>query len=142
MPWDNAFYMGVSLEEADFKKLKDWLPNYRKPVDPDWTYAPFAGYHDNMDLSRTGLGLPIITWKWNIRQNIHIETLRVLIPFLSAPLYIRSPLNQANETTGAQLWRTFLTQALWMPKDEDKAAKKTLGFMLTFRGCLVQEEIE
>lgn len=132
MATDN-FYIGISTDEVyDFFPLTTWFAPYLKPVEPDWTFAPFSGNVDTADGGRLGIGFPRATWTWNHRKDLHVKTLRTLCPGASASLYIRTPTNDV-DVYGDRAWGTFSCQMLWMPEDEDKQAGYTLQFVLEFR---------
>jgi len=139
MPWDNDFYIGTSLEETDFKKLKELFYNFNKPVDPNWTFSPYGVVFEDGNGAGAGLGWASATWSWNQRADAHVEILQTLCPGPSANLYIRTPTNLIQ--SNARVWRTFLVQ-MWMPpKDIDFQAGRALGFVLTHRRLIVQSEI-
>lgn len=132
MPTD-TFYIGISDDEVyDFFPLTTWFANYHKPVEPDWTFAPFSAQVERADGGRSGMGFPRATWTWNHRRNDHVEALRAICPGSSAAVYIRTPTNEV-DIYGDKVWKTFSCQMLWMPEDEDKQAGYTLGFTLEFR---------
>ena len=132
MATDN-FYIGVSSDEVyDFFPLTTWFANYGKPVDPDWTFAPYSGHVDKANAGRIGVGFPRASWSWNHRKNSHVEVLRIICPNSSASVAIRTPTNEV-DVYGNKVWETFNCTMLWMPEDEDKQAGYTLGFVLEFR---------
>lgn len=140
MPWPNAFMIGTDLD-TDFQTLND-LFETADAVDPDATFAPFAAYTDNVDGSRSGVGFSMSTWKWEGLDDLKVDTLEEFWDgALSVPLYIRTLINRVDDN-GDRIFRTFLTQALWLPKDEDKQAGYTLAAAIDFRHMIIQEEIE
>ena len=141
MPWDDMFYIGTILDGvgADFATLKSLLLNLNKPVDPGWTFQPFSASYPKGDGGEAGVGFPRTTWEWQHRKDVHIEVLKALCPGLSAQVYIRTPTNKS--ASGVHVWRTYRSQMLWMPEDEDKQAGYTLGVTLEFRRLIIQAEI-
>jgi hypothetical protein len=136
--WLDEFYIGTDLD-SDFNTLNE-LFNTDEVVDPDSTFAPFAAYTDNVDGSRSGVGFPMANWKWNARDDAQIEILQEFwAGALSVPLYIRTRTNRL-DIYGAPVYRTFLCEALWPPKDEDHQAGATLGFEIEFRHLVLQSE--
>jgi hypothetical protein len=138
-PWSSTFYIGTDLD-TDFDTLNT-LFEVSDAIDPDATFSPFAAFNDNIDGSRSGIGFPMATWKWAARQDTRIEILQAFWDgALSVPLYIRTLTNRL-DIYNARIYRTFLCQALWPPKGEDKQASATLGFELEFRHLILQDEI-
>jgi hypothetical protein len=139
-PWPSTFMIGTDLD-TDFQTLND-LFEIADAVDPDATFAPFAAFTDNVDGSRSGVGFPMATWKWNGKEDLRVDVMEEFWDgALSVPLYIRTLTNRV-DVYGARIYRTFLTQALWMPKDEDKQAGYTLDVVIEFRHLILQEEAE
>lgn len=137
-PWPSSFMIGTDLD-TDFQTLSD-LFNTSEASDPDATFAPFAAYTDNIDGSRSGVGFPSATWKWQGKGDLNVGVLQEFWSgALSVPLYIRTLTNDV-DVYGARIYRTFLCQALWPPKDLDMQAGFTLGFELEFRHCVLQAE--
>ena len=137
-PWPSAFMIGTDLD-SDFETINTVLET-AEAVDPDATFAPFAAYTDNVDGSRSGVGFPMATWKWQGKEDLKVELLQEFWDgALSTPLYIRTMTNRVDED-GNRIFRTFLTQALWPPKDLDMQAGYTLGFQLEFRHLIIQAE--
>jgi hypothetical protein len=139
--WQDTFYIGTILDGAyaDFATLKGIIYNLDKPVDPEWTFAPFAAHLDLADGSRSGIGFPRTTWAWKHRKDVHMEVLRAICPGLSAQVYIRTPTNDTS--SGARVFRTFHAQMLWMPDTEDKQAGYTLEVNFEFRNMRIQPEL-
>lgn len=137
-PWLSEFYIGTDLD-TDFQTLNDLFGTDKK-LDVDATFAPFAAFTDNVDGSRTGVGFPMASWKWAGREDIYIGVLEGFwAGALSVPLYIRTLTNNV-DIYGERVWRTFLCQALFPPKDLDMQAGHTLGFELEFRHMILQAE--
>lgn len=137
-PWLSTFYIGTDLD-TDFQTIND-LFNTSQAIDPDATFAPFTAYTDNINGSRSGVGFPMATWKWSGKEDINIGVLQEFWSgALSVPLYIRTLTNDV-DVYGARVYRTFLCQALWPPKDLDMQAGFTLGLELEFRHCVIQAE--
>lgn len=133
---DNTFYIGVTVDEVyDFFPLTTWFENFNRPVDPDWTFSPYAAFQEQADAGRRGVGFPRVTWTWNHRKDAHVEVLRTICPGLSASVAIRTPLNET--VSGVKQWGTFTGIMLWPPNDEDKQAGYTLGFVLEFRRLIL-----
>jgi hypothetical protein len=137
-PWLNEFYIGTDLD-TDFQTLNDLLET-SKLIDFDSTFTPFADYTDNIDGSRSGVGFPMVSWKWAGREDVRVEILQAFWGgALSVPLYIRTKTNRL-DVYGAPVYSTFLCQAIW-PLEEDHQAGATLGFELQFRRLVIQDEI-
>jgi hypothetical protein len=137
-PWPNDFMIGTDLD-TDFQTLND-LFDTSQAAAPDATFAPFSGFTDNVDGSRSGVGFPNATWKWRAKEDVNVDVLEEFWDgALSVPLYIRTLTNRV-DIYGARIYRTFLCQALWPPADEDKQASYTLGLELEFRHLVIQEE--
>lgn len=137
-PWLDEFYIGTDLD-TDFQTLNE-LFDTDEVVDPDPTFAPFAAYNDNVDGSRSGVGFPMATWKWQGKEDVRVDLLEDFWDgALSVPLYIRTKTNRL-DIYNAPIYRTYLCEALWPPKDEDKQAGQTLGFEIEFRHMILQEE--
>ncbi len=137
-PWPSSFMIGTDLD-TDFQTLND-LFGTTKATDPDATFAPFAALHDNIDGSRSGVGFPMANWKWQGKEDLNVDVLEAFWDgALSVPLYVRTLTNRV-DVDGARIYRTFLCQALWMPKDEDKQAGFTLGIEIEFRHMILQAE--
>ena len=105
--------------------------------DPDWSYQEFAGAIRLADGTVKGQGFPIAKWRFNHISNDNRDALRGLIPSLSALLYIRTPTNEI-DIYGDIVFENFQAVAEWSPNDEDKAADRTLGFILTFTHLIGQ----
>ena len=139
MPWDDTFYLGETLDEADFLTLNEIFAS-SDLLDPDATFAPFSSYTDDVDGGRTGRGFPVVMWKWNAIEDLQVEALRVYCAALSSDVYIRTQTNRV-DVYGAPVFATYKAKMLWMPRDEDKQAGKTLGFVIEFRHLILQAEI-
>lgn len=128
----DTFYIGTDSDEfSDFLTLASRLANKGKPIEPQWTFTPFADHRELADGTRLGVGSPQATWHWDHRDDVHLEALRALCPGLSANLFIRTPTNDTS--SGARVWETFSCIMLWPPIDEDKQAGHTLDFTIEFR---------
>lgn len=140
-PWPSTFMIGTDLD-TDFDTLNEVLET-ADAVDPDATFTPFAAFHENIDGSRSGVGFPMATWKWQGKEDLKVEVLQAFWDgALSVPLYIRTLINRVDDESGERVFRTFLTQALWIERAEDKQAGYTLDVELNFRHLIIQEEIE
>jgi hypothetical protein len=136
--WLDEVYVGTDLD-TDFQTLNE-LFDTDDVVDPDVTFAPFAAYNDNVDGSRSGVGFPMASLKWNGLEDVYVEILEAFWDgALSVPLYWRVPTNRY-DIYNTRIYRTYLAQALYPPKDEDKQAGKTLGFEIELRQMLIQPE--
>lgn len=137
-PWPNTYMMGTNLV-TDFETLNDILGT-ADAEDPDVTFLPFAAFSDNIDGSRSGLGFPKAVWKWSGREDLKLELLHDFWnDALSVELYIRTRTNRV-DGSGNYIFRTFLCQALWIEREEDKQAGYTLDVELSFRHLVIQEE--
>ncbi len=128
---DNLFRIGTST--GTFPTLISILPNYGKPIYPDWSYLPFSGVDKLGSAKLRGQGFAVVKWRWNIIHDIHRETLRAYCPSpaLSAdPVFIYTPVNETS--SGAKTWKAFQTVMNWTPEDENKQAGKTLGLIIVF----------
>ena len=136
--WDDTFYIGESLEDADFLTLNELFDTVTA-IAPDATFNPFAGSHEDLNGQRTGIGLPIASWKWKHRDDLDVEALRALCPFLSATVYVRTLINEV-DIYGARIYRTFQAVMLWPEEGEEKEVNTTLGFEINFRHMVIQAE--
>lgn len=137
-PWPDVVMVGTDLV-SDFQTLNDLFVT-SQAIEPDVTFAPYAAYVDNLDGSRSGIGFPQASLKWNGLDDDHVEILEEFWNgALSVPLYWRLPTNRY-DVYGDRIYRTFLTQALYPPKDEDKQAGATLGFEIELRHMIQQAE--
>lgn len=105
--------------------------------DPDWSFQDFATSRELADGTVKGQGFPVAIWRWNHLSEDNRAVLRALIPGLSALLYIRTPTNEI-DIYGDIVWENFQAVARWTPEDEDKAARETLGLVLTFTHLIEQ----
>lgn len=144
-PWPNEFMLGTDLD-TDFNTLNDILET-SEAVDPDATFAEYSGFHEDLNRARTGIGFPVITWKRQGWTDRHIEIFQDEFwnGLLSVPLYVRTLINrldmdESSERYGERLFRTYLTQAIWIPLEPDKQAGHTLDFEWQFRHCILQAE--
>lgn len=137
-PWPDVVMVGTDLN-TDFQTLNE-LFNTDRLSEPDVTFSPFAAYVDNVDGSRNGVGFPMASLKWNGLRDTDVDTLEAFWSgALAVPLYWRVPTNRY-DIYGDRIYRTFLTQALYPPKDEDKQAGATLGFEIELRHMILQPE--
>jgi len=137
-PWPSNFMIGTDLD-TNFQTLEEVLDT-ADAIDPDATFSPFAAYTDNIDGSRSGVGFPMASWKWEASEDLKLDVLEEFWSgALSVPLYVRTLINRVDDN-GSRVFRTFLAQALWMPKDEDKQASYTLRVEISFRHMVIQEE--
>lgn len=136
----DTFYIGTALtENTYFKTLDVWFSGMAgTPVRPDWTFSPYSGYQELANAGRLGIGYPKASWNWQHRRNVDVEALRDLCPGLSASVFIRTPINEADGSTGLIIWKTFACMMLWMPDDEEKSVLNTLGFTIEFRRLVLQ----
>lgn len=124
------FRIGTSTSVYDFILLTDLLPNYGKPIDPDWSFKPYASVAKLGNGHDKGMGFPSAVWRWNQLHDKQREILRTLCPGLSSNVYIRTPVNETS--SGAKTWKNFQAIMHWTPEDEDKQVGRTLGIVLLF----------
>lgn len=124
------YRIGTSTDIYEFELLSDILPNHGKPVDPDWSYRPYANSVKLGNGHDKGMGYPSATWRWNQLPDAAREVLRTLCPGLSSNVYIRTPINETS--SGVKTWKTFQAIMHWTPEDEDKQAGRTLGIVVVF----------
>lgn len=128
---DDLFRIGTDLV-TDFPLLKDILPNYKKPVAPDWTFQPFSAAIKLGNGKLKGQGFGIVKWRWNIAHDTWREALRDYCPSpaLSSEVYIFTPVNET--ASGVKTWKAFQCVMNWTPEDETKGGGKTLGLLIVF----------
>jgi len=136
-PWPSTFMVGTNTT-SDFKTLNE-LFGVSYAINPDCVFLDFSEYRDKLDGGEIGVGFPAASLKYSGNEDLNIEALRGKIPNQSAAIYWRLPTNRASTMTGEIIWRTFLTQTLWV-HGEDKQAGHTLGFELRLRRLIVQVE--
>lgn len=110
--------------------LTTLLPNRGMPIDPDYSFKPYAGVKLLGNGKRKGQGFPMAIWRWNRLSDVHRQLLRAFCPDLSADVFIRTVINET--AAGVKTWANFSCIMQWTPEDEDKQAGNTLGMVIQF----------
>lgn len=129
------FQIGTTL--GGIEPLEDiFTPDPGDVFDPDWSFSPFAGSVELSDGTVKGVGFPIAKWRFNHLTEVNRAELRELCPGLSAVVYIETATNESD--LYGTVFKQYQAVMRWTPEDEDKAADRTLGFIVTFTHLIEQ----
>ena len=118
-------------DPSSWGSLESTLATNNIPIDPEWTYQPYAEVIDALDGSGYGRGYAIATWKWNKLSNPQRTILRGFCAGMSAQVYISTATNE-DDSNGDPVFKNFLANIHWTPGQEDKQLRLTLGVDITF----------
>jgi len=121
----------TSPDPNDWDLLEDILPTAHEVVEPEWTFQPYAEVVKTLGGGAIGRGFAIATWRLNIAKNSQRKTLRTYCSGASAQVYISTPTNE-DDSSNDPIFKNFLCTMNWMPGQEDKQSRYTLGVDFTF----------
>jgi hypothetical protein len=126
-----AFRIGLADTIYDLLEIGELFSPAGEVFSPDWSFQDFAGSQELADGTLKGQGFAIAKWRWNHLSNANRAVLRGFCPGLSAIVYIETKTNEV-DIYGSEVWGVFRAVMRWTDTDEDKAARETLGVLLTF----------
>ena len=130
MPFKLAV-LATGPDPDDWGTLDALLSINNIPVEPEWTYEPFAEIVGTLGGVDYGRGFAIATWHLNIVRNSQRTTLRTFCPGTSAVVYLSTPTNE-DDSNGDPVLKNFQATMHWIKGQEDKQIRHTLGIDLTF----------
>lgn len=129
------FQIGTTL--LGIEPLEDiFTPDPGDVFDPDWSFQPFATSIELADGTVKGQGFPIAKWRFNHISEENREVLKDFCPNLSALVYIETPTNESD--LYGTVFKQYQAVMRWTDTDEDKAADRTLGMIITFTHLIEQ----